>query len=184
MTTTRIANAGDFQSVMPMMRQHRLLQQGLDPGLYDLHPDAERRFRQWIGQVARDPRSTLLVAEADGQIVGFLSATIERDPPIYQCEEYAVVREWWVEPASRGRGLGRALVERAAAEFATFGLRQLRVRTPAVEAASRSLLAGCGFRPGTCEMVINLPLTPTVPKRRAKVQTPRRQGRQEKRIRS
>src|SRR5688500_8652113 len=49
--STRVGNAGDFHAVVPMMRRHRLRQQEFDPALYALHPDADRRFRLWIGTV-------------------------------------------------------------------------------------------------------------------------------------
>ena len=60
--------------------------------------------------MAEDPRATLVVAEEDGRVIGYLLATIERDLPIYVCEEYGIVREWWVEPAFRRRGVGKALI--------------------------------------------------------------------------
>ena len=89
---TRLGNAADFQSVMPMMRQYRLRQQEFDPALYELHPDAEQRFRRWIGAVTEDPRATLVVAEDQGEVIGFLYVTIEKDPPIYLHEYFALVR--------------------------------------------------------------------------------------------
>ena len=150
---TRVANTGDFQAVFPMLRQHRLRQQELDPALYQLHPDAERRFLRWAGQVGEDPRSTLVVAEEQGRLVGFAYAVVERDLPIYLCEEFAVIHEWWVEPAFRRRGAGSGLIEIAIAQLAAVGVCQLRVRTPAGDEDARAVLRRCGFRAGTCEMV-------------------------------
>jgi GNAT superfamily N-acetyltransferase len=160
---TRVANTGDFPAVFPMLRHLRLRQQQLDPALYQLHPDAERRFLRWVGEVGEDPRSTLLVAEEQGQIVGFVYAVIERDLPIYRHEEFAVIREWWVEPAFRKRGAGRALIDLAIKELAGVGVCQLRVRTAAGDADARALLERCSFRAGTFEMVKDLqPLEDTL----------------------
>ena len=153
---TRIGNAGDFQAVIPMMWQHRQRQQQHDPALYALHPEAERRFRLWMGRMAEDARATLLVAEEEGRIVGFLYATIEKDLPIYLHDEFALVQEWWVEPPSRGRGIGRALLKHAAADLAKAGVTQIRVRTAAVDQDVRSTIQRCGFRPGPCDMVMDL----------------------------
>ena len=154
--TTRVANSGDFESVFPMLRQLRLRQQQGDPGLYQLHPEAERRFLRWVGEVGEDPRSTLLVAEEQGRLVGFAYAVVERDLPIYQCDEFAVIREWWVEPSCRRRGAGKALIDLAIAELAGVGVCQLRVRTAAGDADARAVLQHCGFRGGACEMVRDL----------------------------
>jgi L-amino acid N-acyltransferase YncA len=154
--TTRTGNAADFQAVVPMMRQYRLRQQEFDAALYALHPDADQRFRRWIGAVTEDPRATLLVAEEQGQVIGFLYATVENDAPIYLHDEFALIREWWVEPAFRGRGAGKSLIARAAAEFARAGVRQLRVRSAAGDEDVRALLHRCGFRTGACELVKEL----------------------------
>jgi GNAT superfamily N-acetyltransferase len=153
---TRLANPGDHEAVFPMLRQLRLQQQKLDAALYQLHPDAEQRFLRWIGQVGEDPRSTLLVAEEQGQIVGFIYAVVERDLPIYLHAEFAVIHEWWVEPAFRRRGLRRALIDLAVKELARVGVRQLRVRTAVWDADVRSLLRRCDFRSGVCEMAKDL----------------------------
>jgi hypothetical protein len=116
--TTRLGNAGDFQGIVPMMRQYRLWEQQIDLALYALHPDAESRFRLWVAHMAEDPRSTLVVADEQGRLIGFVLATIERELPIYLYEEFAVVREWWVEPdlppARRRQGADRARRRRRA----------------------------------------------------------------------
>jgi GNAT superfamily N-acetyltransferase len=153
---TRLANPGDHNAIFPMLRQLRLRQQQLDAGLYQLHPDAERRFLRWVGEVGEDPRTTLLVAEEQGQIIGFVYATIEQDLPIYLHEEFAVIREWWVEPGFRNRGAGRALIDLAVQELAAVGICQLRVRTAAADANARAILGRCGLRMGACEMVKDL----------------------------
>ena len=153
---TRVGSAADFEAVFPMLRQHRLRQQQLHPALYQLHPDAERRFLRWVGEVGEDPRSTLVVAEDQGRLIGFTYAVVETDLPIYQCSEYAVIREWWVEPAFRGRGVGEALIDLAIAELSAAGVCQLRVRIAAADQEARALLGRCGFSAGTCEMVKNL----------------------------
>jgi ribosomal protein S18 acetylase RimI-like enzyme len=153
---TRLANPGDHDAIFPMLRQLRLRQQQFDAALYQLHPDAERRFLRWVGEVGEDPRTTLLVAEEQGQIIGFVYATIEQDLPIYLHEEFAVIREWWVEAAFRRRGVGKALIDLAIKELAEVGVCQLRVRTAAGNADARALLEHSGFRAGTCEMVKDL----------------------------
>jgi ribosomal protein S18 acetylase RimI-like enzyme len=153
---TRLANPGDHEAIFPMLRQHRLRHQQLDPALYRLHPDTERRFLRWVGEVGEDPRTTLLVAEDQGHIVGFLYAIIQRDLPIYLHDEFAVIPEWWVEPAFRRRGAGRALIELLTKELAAVGVCQLRVRTAAGDADARALLEQCGFHEGACEMVKEL----------------------------
>lgn len=155
--TTRLGNAGDYQAIMPMLRQYRLWQEQLDPSLYALHPDAETRFRKWVAHMAEDPRATLVVAEEGGRLIGFVLVSIELDLPIYAYGEFAIVREWWVEHGFRGRGVGKALIEHAAADVSSAGVRHIRVRTSPPDADARAVLQRCGFRAGVTEMVKELP---------------------------
>jgi ribosomal protein S18 acetylase RimI-like enzyme len=151
---TRMGNAGDFETVAPLMMAFRKHQEQLDPALYELHPDAGRRFRQWIGHMIEDPRAIFLVAKEEGQIVGFLAASIEEDLPIFLHGEFALVRQWWVEPQHRGRGAGKALLKHAASELAATGLSHLRVRTAPDDMAIAKILSHCGLRPCACESLL------------------------------
>jgi hypothetical protein len=153
----RLGNAGDFQTILPMLRQCRLRNQQLDPGLYELHPDAERRFRQWIGRMAESPRARLVIAEAEGRVVGFLYATIEHDPPIFLHDEFALIREWWADPAiDESAAAAEAMIEKISTELASLGVRQVRVRNAAGDRDAQELFQRCGYRAGTLEMVREL----------------------------
>ena len=66
-----------------------------------------------------------LVAEHDGQVVGVVG--VER------CGEYGLLRSTAVDPAWRGRGLGRQLVEYAIAEAEARGLCALYLLTTTAE---------------------------------------------------
>jgi ribosomal protein S18 acetylase RimI-like enzyme len=152
----RVGNAGDFAAVVPMMRKYRSLHEQWDQSLYALRPDAEARFQRWIGPVIEDPRSILLVAEANGKIIGFLTAIMEADLPIYECEQHAMIMEFWVDPEFRRHGAGKALIDLAAKEYAAMGITQLRVRTAMANDAGREMLEHAGFRAGTIDLLRQL----------------------------
>src|SRR4029450_13720952 len=104
----RMGHAGDFVAVVPMMRKYRSLHEQWDESLYTLRADAEARSLRWIGPAIEDPRWILLVAEVNEKIIGFLTAMVEADLPIYECEEHALIIEFWVEPEFRRHGAGKA----------------------------------------------------------------------------
>jgi GNAT superfamily N-acetyltransferase len=162
---TRLGNAADFHALVPVMRKCWLRQQAHD-ATYRLHPDADERFARWIGSLAQDPRAMMVVSEEQGTIVGFLVATVEKDAPIYLNQEFALVREWWVDPKYRGKGVGQALVDRAAVELARFKVMQLRIRTPERDGESRDALTWLGFRTASRELVLELPTSPAKPRRK------------------
>jgi ribosomal protein S18 acetylase RimI-like enzyme len=140
-----------------MLRKHRALHEQWDEKLYALRDDAEERFKRWLGPASEDPRALLMVMENDdGRVIGFLTALVEKDVPVYVADEYAVIRDIWIEPAQRGRGSGKALVDAALRELAGMGLQQVRIRTAAANEPARKLLAACGFRVGTIDLVREL----------------------------
>lgn len=155
-----MGDPGDFEAVAPLMIAFRKHQQQLDPALYALHPDFDHRFRRWIGHMTEDPRAFLLVAEEQGQIIGFLAASIEKDLPIYLHEEFALVRQWWVEPHFRRRGAGKALLKHAASEVAAAGLTQIRICTSVAALAEdqtlTAILSHCGLRPCATESLMEI----------------------------
>ena len=66
-----------------------------------------------------------LVAESGGQLVGVAGLEV--------CSDYALLRSTAVDPAWRGRGLGRRLVERVIAQAEARGIRALYLLTTTAE---------------------------------------------------
>jgi GNAT superfamily N-acetyltransferase len=76
-----------------------------------------------------DPAAGLvLVAEADGELVGVLGAAYCR--AIHVPGRYAVVQDLWVDAAWRSRGVGADLVEALAARGREQGVARLEVGLP------------------------------------------------------
>jgi GNAT superfamily N-acetyltransferase len=157
----RAGNAGDMQLALPLLLERLKERAEFDPAYYGLKADAEKRFRHWLGPALEDPRHMLLVAEAGGAMVGCLAATVERDLPVFEIEEYAVVRMLWVEPGHRGRGIAGQLLERAAAEYAEMGVRQIRATVAAGRDVEHRVAGKAGFRAAAVTYLRDL--TPPVP---------------------
>jgi hypothetical protein len=150
--TVRTGQAGDFFAALPMMRRSRSQRETAQSSIYRLRPDAEERFRRWVGPAIEDPRTMLLVAEEGGSIIGFLWAKMEKSLPIYECDEYAVIQELWVEPEDRRNEATLMLIELAIREYAAAGVHQLRVNLPFASQGVRAAFESTGFRPATVEL--------------------------------
>ena len=111
-----------------------------------MKPDAEKRFRQWLGPAMEDPRHAVFVAEEDGRLVGAIAVIVEQDLPIYDVDEYAVVRMLWVAPEHRGKGIAGRLLEHAAGEYGAMGLRQIRLAAAAGQDVEHHVAEKAGFR--------------------------------------
>ena len=158
----RVGTSADLKRVAPLMKKYRALHTDWDRAQYALKPDADKIFQRWLGPITEDPRSLLILAEDDGgKLVGYLTAIIEKDMPIFVCDEYALIKGLWVEPEARHRGVGQAMVRRACEEFAAMGMPQVRIRTAAANDAGRRMLQSCGFRVSTIDLLIELPPPPS-----------------------
>ena len=98
-----------------------------------------------------------LVAEQDGQIVGYAYATQFRDRAAYAwtCENSIYVHPDW-----QGRGIGTALLQELCRSAEDFGFRQMVAVIGGAEPASIALHAACGFRGGRAAPVGGLEARP------------------------
>jgi len=85
----------------------------------------------------------VLVAVVDGAVVGY--AAIGASIPVPSNAHVMMVRSLAVDPAHRGRGIGRRLTQAAVAEARASGARRLRLRVLGPNAAARRLYEACGF---------------------------------------
>lgn len=72
--------------------------------------------------------TTVLIAEADGALVGLLSASWQR--AIHVPGVYATIQDLWVDEAWRSRGVGAELVEAIASQARARGVSRLEVGLP------------------------------------------------------
>lgn len=90
-----------------------------------------------------DPRYPVLVAEQDGDVLGWVAASSYR---AREC--YAGIAEFsiYVAREARGRGVGRPLMEAFLTACEAAGFWKVLSRVFPENRASRSLLKACGFR--------------------------------------
>src|SRR5215213_5595390 len=76
---------------------------------------------------------------ADGEVIGHLQV-VPRDEEVWDVTNTAVVE------SQRGRGAGRALLERAVDEARAAGVRRMIVATGAADVGNLRFYQRCGFR--------------------------------------
>jgi ribosomal protein S18 acetylase RimI-like enzyme len=101
-----------------------------DPGRPFFHPAGTRP-------------DNVLVAVDDGDVAGYVQ--IGPPTPVASNRHVLMIRGLAVDPARRGRGIGRGLVSAAAHEAADRGARRLTLRVLAPNAAARALYESAGF---------------------------------------
>jgi GNAT superfamily N-acetyltransferase len=119
--TVREAVAGDVEGVATAVG--RLLEElgGRMPSRGEMEAEAQA--------LLDDPQGgSVLLAEADGEVVGVLTASWQR--AIHVPGVYATVQDLWVDEAWRSRGVGAELVEAIASQARARGVSRLEVGLP------------------------------------------------------
>lgn len=140
--TVREADAGDVEGVAAAVGS--LLDElgGRRPERDELETEVRALLEEPAG-------GSVLIAEADGSIVGVLSASWQR--AIHVPGVYATIQDLWVDEVWRSRGVGAELVEAIASQARTRGVSRLEVGLPretfAAIASTESFYRRNGFEP-------------------------------------
>jgi len=109
--------------------------------LADTLAQTDEGWTAWATQNAAGDASIMYVAEDAGTWIGMSGGM--RDTS--QLEKAAHLISMWVDPAYRGRGLGRQLVEHVVGWARDRGVRRLELWVTAHNHAAVALYAHCGF---------------------------------------
>ena len=119
--TVRRAGAGDVAAVAAAVEQLLLELGGRRPPAAELEAEIEA--------VLDDPGvGELIVAEAEGEIVGVLSASWQR--ALHVPGRYATIQDLWTDADWRSRGVGAGLVDELAALCRAQGVVRIEVGLP------------------------------------------------------
>jgi GNAT superfamily N-acetyltransferase len=120
-STVREAGAGDVEAVASAVESLLTELGGHRPERSEIETEARA--------LLDDPEGgSVLIAEADGEVVGLLSASWQR--AIHVPGIYATIQDLWVDEAWRSRGVGAELVEAIASQARGRGVSRLEVGLP------------------------------------------------------
>ena len=119
-------------------------------------PDAEDGYAWFLNTQLDRPDSLVLVAEAGGQVVGYLYAGIEPRNWKELREEAGFIHDILVDEGSRGAGIALLLMDAAVAWFRERGLPRAILWTAARNTHAHRLFERLGFRSTMIEMTREL----------------------------
>ncbi len=151
-------------SWLALLREHAAMDDRFAPA-----EDAAQRWRNDYPVWLQDGTRRLYVAEANGAIVGFISAYRWAPPPIYRFEEMVFIDELYVRPEARGAGWGRQLVEAVQAWGVSFGAVQIRLRALAANDAGVAFWKSIGAQPFVVELAMDLDASAPPPEKPRRV---------------
>ncbi len=124
----------DDVAIRPATRADLLDISRLETRVFD-EPWSYSAFEGFVGEPA------FLIAELDGSVVGYVvadwTATYNRD--------FGHIKDLAVDPAFRGHGLGRSLLQRAVSQLLVEGVRSIKLEVRESNTPARRLYVEEGF---------------------------------------
>jgi ribosomal protein S18 acetylase RimI-like enzyme len=98
-------------------------------------------------------RAVMLVAERDGEVVGFAFSTLHEPHPVFDSGPIGELDVLVVLPAERGRGIGEELVRRSRAALRERGVGTLKVVVMAGNEAALRFYSRLGIEPALIDLL-------------------------------
>lgn len=119
-------------------------------------PQTARRYGSFLGSQMEEASIVILVAEEDGEVVGYTYAGVEDYDYMSLRGPAGVLYDIVVDPAHRDRGVGRALLDATVRELKARGAPRVVLSTAERNEAAQRLFERAGFRRTMIEMTREL----------------------------
>jgi len=146
--TIRLAEEDDLEALQGFHRalyvDHR--NELIDPEIEPLvsYRDLETILREDVKSILQNPRGTALLAEHEGEPVGYITGHV-----VYEPERVlpmrGVIEDWFVTKGQRGRGIGKALFGALRDDFRANGCQLMESATWPFNTGARAAHEQLGF---------------------------------------
>jgi len=119
----------------------------MDPALeaFYAYRDLPTALRDDVDALLSNPNTVALLVEADGEVLGYITGHVEEDRRRVLPRK-GVVEDWYVEPAARGRDVGRLLFDALVEVFRDRGCQVVESATWPFNKGARAAHTALGFR--------------------------------------
>jgi ribosomal protein S18 acetylase RimI-like enzyme len=119
-------------------------------------PDTSEHYGAFLGSQISEPDAVLLVAEQDGEVIGYVYAVIEGYDYMALRGPAAVLHDLIAAPGHRGRGVGRAMLTAMIAALTARRAPRLVLSTAERNESAQRFFDRAGFRRTMIEMTREL----------------------------
>jgi ribosomal protein S18 acetylase RimI-like enzyme len=119
-------------------------------------PQTEKGYGSFLGTQLDDPNIVILVAERDGEVVGYTYAGVEGTDYMALRGPAGVLYDIVVDPAHRKRGVGRMLLDATLEALKARGAPRVVLSTAEQNHSAQRLFDRAGFRRTMIEMTREL----------------------------
>ncbi|PYS82667.1 MAG: GNAT family N-acetyltransferase [Acidobacteria bacterium] len=119
-------------------------------------PGTPAGYASFMSAQLEDPDMTVLVADDNGDVIGYAFAAVEGYDYMALRGPAGVLHDVIVDPEHRGRGVGRLLIDAVLEFFRSRGVPRVVLSTAERNEAAQRLFASMGFRRTMIEMTREL----------------------------
>ena len=119
-------------------------------------PQTEHGYARFLGTQLKQPNVVALVAEQDGAVLGYTYAGVEGPDYMSLRGPAGVLYDIVVDPAHRGQGVGRMLLDATLTALKARGAPRVVLSTAERNESAQRLFARAGFRRTMLEMTREL----------------------------
>jgi len=106
-----------------------------------LASDSKRKWSEYLREKFSEISTKLIVAEEEGEIVGFMLCLLEPNVPVYKERKIGVISDVFVKEQRRRKGLAKKMFD-----FVAKWLKKNKVRTVRLNVAADNLEARAAWR--------------------------------------
>jgi len=119
-------------------------------------PETSAGYAAFLSAQLEDPDKVVLVADDNGDVIGYAYAAIEGHDYMALRGPSGVLHDIIVDPGHRGRGVGQRLLDTTLEFFRSRGVPRVVLLTAERNEAAQRLFARLGFRRTMIEMTLEL----------------------------
>jgi len=141
----RPATKEDLDSAIQLVIRLKRLNAEFDP-LLEVAPDIEQTARKYLENAMVSSTSVLLVAVEGTKVIGLLKGDVE-DRIFYRPKYAGIIREFYVLPEYRRKGIGKRLMMEGVEQLRKKGAEVIMASFPALNEIAINFYKKMGFRP-------------------------------------
>jgi ribosomal protein S18 acetylase RimI-like enzyme len=148
----RSAQPADISGAAELGAQIVRLHHATNPQRFFMLDDVAAGYAWWLEQEIKRPGAVVLVAELDGQIVGYAYGAIEDRDWSILVDRHGAFHDLCVAESVRRRGVGRALARAMINKLEELGAPRILLRAMVQNESARRLAEQLGFATTMLEM--------------------------------
>jgi N-acetylglutamate synthase-like GNAT family acetyltransferase len=141
----RKAVVKDVPSVLELWKELMDFHKELDR-FFSRSATGHKQFAEFVTGHIKNENSCVIVAEHNGNLVGFCLATISKYPPVLKLKEYGEILGMAVSGKCRQRGIGARLLKALRQWFLKRGIKRIEVRFATANKVAERFWTKMGFQ--------------------------------------